>query len=112
MKLTRKKAIELFRKHWRSIARDKENNGKYTKWFEAYISKHGDINGSCFLCEYDKQQHYKYCNKTCIIQWPNCYHCLDNRSLFSKWERAKIHDKAKEIARLISELPERKEVIE
>ena len=108
MKLSKKKAIELCRALWRSIAR----SGVYRKedapfWKTHYIDP-DTIDLCCFCCEYMINQKDATCIvKGCIINWGTRF-CTDDESPFSKWDTATTIKERKKWARVIANLPERK----
>ena len=102
MKLTRRKAIELFREHWRWAGK----TGKYKK---EWPGLHGEyIENDCFLCEYDNQHKGSYCCNTCLIIWPSeDGSCEGSGSPYDKWGAATTPRTRKKWAKVIAELPER-----
>lgn len=124
MKLTRKKAIELFRKHWTWLAKtgsmDKE------KWIKKHFPKEL-VDNDCFLCEYVEMTRSTGSPRppcdSCPIEWPgaNCERTSHYTNgiykniagLYSKWVETFVYDSPKMkkqrkiIALKISKLPEK-----
>ncbi len=107
MKLTKEKAIELFRELWRWCG----ETGKPKKLWPRWEFNGGDVpemRNDCPLCEYTIRTEKKDC-PDCPIRWgKNKFNsCLGG--LYGKWLDALREDseKRKRIAKQISELPER-----
>ncbi len=96
MKLTRKRAIELYRQMWRWCGK----TGKDKRDWPG-LKKYGYVSANCFLCHYCEQELLK----CCIIKWPGG-RC--SGGLYGKWFKEKNIEKRKALARKIAELPEAK----
>lgn len=106
--LTKKKAIELFREHWRNLSKSgsmDKRGGLPTGYIGLAILN------LCFLCEYSIRKPIKgmsYC-QDCPIEWPGTKDTsfMCESSLYGKWIKAGI-TRRKQLAKQISELPEKK----
>jgi hypothetical protein len=110
MKLTKKKAIKLFREHWRWLA---ETGSTIKSNWPGHDFLKDEIASMCFLCEYMDQVDGENggCDG-CLIDWPgeNCAdkHSIgDDKGLFAKWWKAKTEKTRQKYAKIISELPEK-----
>lgn len=123
-KLTKEQAIKEHRKMWGWIAEETLKREKIV-CKEEYLAKYfpdEDICCACFCCEYGKQKTNSEENircKFCPLDWgSDCSttQCVDKNylagegNLFALWESTLGWEEAAELARQISELPERKEV--
>jgi hypothetical protein len=104
--MTKKEAVEHHRKMWRWIAEDTVI--RKDKVFKSEYLTTTDSNyllNDCFCCEYVSQ----FTNDNCIIcpiVWPGGS-CCGKTGLYTKFVNAKSLKQRAEIARIISELPER-----
>jgi hypothetical protein len=121
MKLTKKRAIDFFRIAYWELAR----TGKNLKSTIKTINISQFLN-ECSLCEYVCQQlssegycdpsdyigfDKDYCVKICPVIWPVNYNgdsiCWSWNGLFTEWSMCLNIEKRKELAKQISELPEK-----
>ena len=122
-KLSRKKAIELFRDHWNRIAVFFEEmkatgyDGLDTVKLYCLIAQgfYYDAltdDNDCWLCYYSGRDDDYFCNcEKCPIEWPETTlpeKCCGIYSPFRKLERCKSWKKSAELAREIANLPEKK----
>ena len=109
-RLTKERAIELFRQQW-SDMRDRvgENPSIYNRdrFKHMWIDEHfpgEEVDCGCFLCEYDMQQEDGSCCDFCPIEWPggSCVaaggfiNCIDSpiSEILALPERKEIEDDA------------------
>jgi hypothetical protein len=108
MKLTKKKAVKMFRAHWRWLA---ETGSRHKEFWPGHDFAEDGIDSTCFLCEYMDQVDGDC--RDCPIEWPgiNCAdkNHEDEKGLFSKWWSAATRRTRREYARIISKLPERED---
>lgn len=128
MKLSREEAIENHRKMWQWIAEETLKREKIVckeEYLEEYFPNEV-ICCDCFCCEYGRQQinlgyDMRYGCKFCPLDWDSsttvmcCDRFTDDDDLgwFALWEKiTKVLNwqQASELAKIIAELPERKEV--
>jgi hypothetical protein len=119
MKLTKKQAIDFFRVAYWELAR----TGDKTKLEIKFVDMCDFLN-QCPLCEYVYQEalmsipyveRYEigkttyYCDKLCPINWPGSIMniCWGPWGLYTKWKKEEDIKIRKELAKQISELPER-----
>lgn len=111
--MDRQEAIEKFRYHWRLLS-ETENCDcieKQELYHHLRSETENDSISHCFLCDYDNND----CS-LCPIQWvdENCFkmfivmnRCPCVEGLYRPWCCRKTPEERKEIAKKISELPER-----
>ena len=113
MRLSKKRAIKLFREHWKWLAETGSNRkDDWPGWdFDDDYIEH-----CCFLCEYAKGRSDHDCRK-CPIDWGVNYEIEDGSgqcsyadndtwNYYGKWDRARTVKTRKKYAKIISELPE------
>ena len=113
MKLTKELAIKLHRELWdwlyHNPSKEKEDWPKW-EW------NGGDIisaQNECFLCEYDDQNRDPYMDSCCVycpLDWVSKESCHDTDSYYWKWDFAKTPKTRKKYAKLIRDLPEKKDI--
>lgn len=106
--MTRQEAIRNHREMWRWLAK---NPGKWKMDYLMRYDPEVKLLADCYLCEYTDENHNGEC-EYCLVEWPvgPCY-CYDG--LYSTWESAmkrKNYAHAGEIAKQISELPEKEKI--
>ena len=102
--MTRQEAISKHRKMWRWLA---ENPGKRKDDYLWKVDPEARLYNYCYLCDYVSKNHNGEC-EYCPVEWPEEYCCEDG--LYDKWLDAvvcKDYALAAEIAKQISELPEK-----
>jgi len=118
MDLTREEAISLFREHWSDLAYTTDHSPADKEWF---IRERGHkVRFNCYLCEYVKYYigDYESCNTKCPVEWPKTTDSIKGtpcqRSYYGdwtshrgEWMSCKDEEKMRELARLISQLPEK-----
>jgi hypothetical protein len=120
MKLTKKQAIDFFRIAYWELAR---TGGKMK--LRIKLVDVCDFVNQCSLCEYVYQEALKtispnvikyeigqityYCDKLCPISWPGdtINVCWGHWGLYTKWKKEEDVKIRKELAKQISELPEK-----
>lgn len=123
MALTREQAIAEHRKMWRWIAEETEKQKQRVRKQE-YLVKHGyyDYLGNiplndCFLCDYTFQEGLPDCS-LCLLDWDSeqedymCERKSENEDgYYCKWYSTSDNNwqRAAKLAKIIAELPERKE---
>ncbi len=130
MKLTREQAIKEHRKMWNWIA-DETLKRKKCVDKKDYFGEHPEYEEFlcvpvcfCWCCEYDSEKLLDYVNLNkdgeqqscsfCPIDFHNSdfyRKCLNDESVFTEWLRSfdYNYEQAAKYARMIAELPERKE---
>lgn len=122
--MTKKEAVENHRKMWKWIAEEtlkrekKVFKGEYLSLLYNNQYKYDDIHNDCFCCEYVSQftNDEGFCCEyelqlsdpcsICPITWCGGCCCGEN-GLYTKFGHANSSKESAEIARIISELPER-----
>lgn len=113
--MTKKEAVENHRKMWRWIAeetlREKRKVYKYEYLLKLYGHQYeyDDICNECFCCEYASQFTNDECH-ICPVVWPTGF-CGARDGLYAKFVDTKSLKQRAEIARVISELPERETTV-
>lgn len=113
MNLTRDQAISEHRKMWNWIADETENHKRKVLKIEYFLTMGiNDIPfNECYCCEFNEQNdsYDSYCGNNCIINWESGMGCM--RSYFFRWIvcDSKNWQEATRLARIIANLPERKE---
>lgn len=108
----RKKAIKNHRKMWRWLA---EHPGKGKNDYLMIHDPKADLRNDCYLCEYAKNKSIPYeiitstyCGH-CPLDW-NGKSCNTNYSLYEDWALSRyVPEERPKLAKLIAELPERKD---
>ncbi len=109
MKLTKKKAIKLFREHWQWLT---ETGTIWKDEWPEHDFEEDPISGGCFLCEYLDQKEAELgknedCDN-CPIDWGTSKTCVgDSKSPFMKWIHSQTVPTCKKYAKIVSELPEK-----
>ena len=105
-KLSKKDALRLYYKHWDWCA--KTGGMKEDCPPEAIegidIKK---IYCACFLCEYHVTHKGYYCQKNCLIVWPNGV-CVYLKEIYTMWRSAETPKERKKWAAKVRDLPARK----
>jgi len=90
--LSREEALQKCKKHWLWVAKTGQNKSDYP-----FEDKKPD--SSCYACEYSHQNDWNFCNKNCIIPWPEgC--CVAEKSPFKAYCDAKANSNEKKEAAL------------
>ena len=109
MNLTRDQAISEHRKMWNWISyetkRKKRRVGK-NEYFCA-IGINNVPNSGCYCCEFHVNNNEVNCGDNCIIDWGKNVGCLS--SYFLEWNNTTDWEESARLARIIANLPERKE---
>lgn len=111
MNLTRDQAISEHRKMWNWIA-DETEKQKRKVYKDEYFYKIGIENAPknmCHCCEFNEQKgsYNSYCGNNCIIDWKSYMGCMG--SYFLEWHIIDDWQESTRLARIIANLPERKE---
>ena len=106
--MTKKEAVENHRKMWRWIAEEtfKRQRKVFKDEYLSLLYDNQHISYECFCCEYVSQFLTGICS-ICPITWPGG-RCYGENGLYTKFSCTSSLKQRVEIARLISELPERK----
>lgn len=108
MKLTREQAISEHRKMWNWIA-DETDRLKRRVEKEEYFREMGILDiphMECYCCEFERYNP-NCCEEHCIIDWGKGIGCAD--SYYIKWIFIDGWQQSARLARIIANLPERKE---
>lgn len=108
MILTRELAVVLHRKCWNWIADETERRQQIVNKEEYPLFKRREIEGLCWCCQYIHENNTDC--RDCLISWEHgmCRQFHGRKGEYGKWFNAETWQEAAYWARVIANLPERR----